>query len=154
MSNGITRWNPYRELMTVQNVMDRFFDDWRPFFEEGRATMGANPLALDVHEDENSFLLTTDLPGLKPDQINIRQDGDFLVIEGETRDEFETPAEGQRPLVKERRYGRYSRRLRLPQNVNFEQAEATYEDGVLKLRLPKAPQAQPRTIPVKHGSNR
>jgi HSP20 family protein len=153
MSNGMTRWNPYREMMTVQNVMDRFFDEWRPFFEEGRAAMGANPLALDVHEDENSYQISTGLPGLKPDQINIRQEGEYLVIEGETRDEFETPQEGQRPLVKERRYGRYSRRLHLPQNVNFEQAEATYEDGVLKLRLPKAPEAQPRTIPVKHGGN-
>src|SRR5688572_29507992 len=105
MSNGITRWNPFREMVAMQNVMDRFFDDWRPFLEEGRATMGANPLALDVHEEGNGYRISTDLPGLKADQINIRQEGDFLVIEGETRDEFETPAEGQRPLVKERRYG-------------------------------------------------
>src|SRR5688572_3774789 len=111
MSNGITRWNPVREMVTMQNLMDRFFDDWRPFFDEGRSTMGASALALDVHEDDNSFLITTDLPGLKADQINIRQEGDYLIIEGETRDELETPQEGQRPLVKERRYGRYSRRM-------------------------------------------
>ena len=153
MASNLTRWNPVRDLMTMQNVMDRFFDEnWRPLFEETRA--GSNPLALDVHEDDHSYTISTDLPGLKPEDINIRQEGEFVVIEAETRDEFEQqPQEGRRALIKERRYGHYSRRLRLPQNVNFEQAEATYNDGVLTLHVPKAPEAQPRTIQVKSGHN-
>lgn len=153
MTTQITRWNPFREMMTMQNMMDRLFEDWRPLWEDGQIA-GTNPLALDVHEEDNRYIITTELPGVKAENINVRQEGDYLLIEAETRDEMEhQPKEGRRALVKERRYGRYSRRIRLPQNVNFDKAEATYEDGVLKLQLPKAEEAVPRIIQVKHGSN-
>lgn len=148
MSNGITRWNPMREMVTMQNMMDRLFEDWRPFFDEPRTTSQA--LALDVHEDEKNYLITTELPGIKSEDIHVRQEGEYLVIEGETRDESETEeGEGHRALIKERRFGRYSRRLRLPQDIDFEKAEATYQDGVLKLTLPKSEARQPRVIPVR-----
>ena len=150
MANGITRWNPVREMTTMQNMMDRLFEDWRPFFDEGRTGIPANALALDVHEDDKSYIISTELPGVKPDQIQVRQEGEYLVIEGETHDENETEAQnGRRALVKERRFGRYSRRLRLPQNVDFDKSEATYQDGVLTLTLPKSEARQPRTIPVR-----
>ena len=152
MANNITRWNPFREMVTMQNMMDRLFDDnWRPFFEE--SNVGANPLALDVHEDERAYTISTDLPGVQADDIKVRQDGDYVVIEAETHDQFSEPQEGRRSLVKERRYGRYSRRLRLPQNVNFDQADANYQDGVLTLTLPKAEEPKPKTIQVKAASN-
>lgn len=148
MSNGIIRWNPIREMATMQSMMDRLFEDWRPFFDDDRPT--ANALALDVHEDDKAYTITTELPGVKVDDINVRQEGDYLVIEGETRDESETESgNGRRALIKERRFGRYSRRLRLPQDVEFEKAEATYQDGVLKLTLPKSEARQPRVIPVR-----
>ena len=154
MANGITRWSPLREMATMQNLMDRMFDDWRPFFEEGRPAATATALALDVHEDEKSYIITTELPGVKSDQIQVRQEGDYLVIEGETRDESETEGgNGRRALIKERRYGRYSRRLRLPQDIDFEKSEATYQDGVLTLTLPKSEARQPRVIPVRAGHN-
>ncbi len=151
MANNLTRYNPVREMLSMRDMVDRLFDDnWRPFFEEG--PVGANALALDVVEDDQQYRVTTELPGVKPDDIRVRQEGDYLVIEAETRDETETnPQEGQRPVIKERRYGHYSRRLRLPQRVDFDAAEATYEDGVLKLTLPKSAETQPRTIPVRTG---
>ena len=150
MANNITRWNPVREMATMQNMMDRLFEDWRPFFDEGRASMTTNALALDVHEDDHNYVITTELPGVKSDQIQVRQEGDYLVIEGETHDEHESEEEnGRRALIKERRFGRYSRRLRLPQDVDFDKAEATYQDGVLTLTLPKSEARQPRTIPVR-----
>jgi HSP20 family protein len=149
MANGITRWNPIREMATMQNMMDRLFEDWRPFLDESRVGLPANALALDVHEDDQNYVITTELPGVKPDQIQVRQEGDYLVIEGETRDEQESDEKnGRRALIKERRFGRYSRRLRLPQDVNFDKAEASYQDGVLTLTLPKSEARQPRTIPV------
>ncbi len=67
--------------------------------------------------------------------------------------ETTTERENQRTLIKERRYGRFSRRLRLPQNVDFAKAEANYEDGVLTLNLPKAAAEQPKTIQVKSKAN-
>ena len=150
MANGITRWNPVREMATMQNMMDRLFEDWRPFFEEGRTATGANPLALDVHEDDQSYIITTELPGVKSDEIQVRQEGDYLVIVAETHDEYESHEQsGRRALIRERRFGRYSRRLRLPQDVAYDKAEATYQDGVLTLTLPKSEERQPRTIPVR-----
>jgi HSP20 family protein len=153
MANNITRWAPFREMVTMQNLMDRFFEDnWRPFMDEDR--MGASPLAIDVHEDASSYTITTELAGVKADDINVRQDGDFILIEAETHDQSDTqPGEGRRALIKERYYGRYSRRLRLPQNVDFDRAEANYQDGVLTLTLPKSARSQPRTIQVKSGGN-
>lgn len=146
MANNITRWNPFREMAAMQNMMDRFFEDWRPFMEEGRQT--GNLLAIDVHEDENQYTVSTELPGVKPENINVRQEGEYLLIDAEIL-EHTTEHEGKRSLVKERRYGRFTRRLRLPQNIDFQNADANYEDGVLTLTLPKSAEAQPRTITVK-----
>lgn len=152
MANEITRWNPFREMAAMQNAMDRWFEqsNWRPFFtDEGR--VGANLLALDIHENDRNYVVTTDLPGVKAENIQIKQEGDYLLIDAEIP-EHEVE-EGTRPLVKERRYGRYSRRIRLPEHVDFDKADAGYNDGILTLTLPKAAEAQPKTIQVKTGSN-
>ena len=152
MSNRITRWYPFRDIVAMQNAMDRMFDDWRPFVNEGRMTQPGHALALDVHEDETQYIITTELPGMKAENINIKQEGEFLLIDAEMP-ETTTERENQRTLIKERRYGRFSRRLRLPQNVDFAKAEANYEDGVLTLNLPKAAAEQPKTIQVKSKAN-
>lgn len=156
MANGITRWNPLREMATMQNMMDRFFEDWRPLYEEGRG-LSLNNLAIDVDEEDNQYIITTELPGVKADDIHVRQEGDYLVIEAETRDQSEQQQgddseKNRRSLVRERRYGQYSRRLRLPQMIDISKAEATYQDGVLTLKLPKSQETQPRSIPVRTGS--
>ncbi len=157
MAGEITRWNPFREMANMQNVFDRFFDDWRPyandwrpFFAEG---MNANMLAINVHEDDNQYTVTTELPGVKSENINVRQDGDYLLIEADIPEETsEQQDDNKRWLVRERRSGHFSRSIRLPQNVNFDKSEATYHDGVLTLTLPKAENALPRQIPVKTGN--
>ena len=150
MANNMVRWNPFRDMVAMQNAMDRIFSEgWQPLYDE--TTSGSRALALDVHEDEKNYIVTTELPGVKADDIKIHVDGDFLVIEGETQDHH-TQNESNRPLVKERRYGHYSRRIRLPQSVNFDKADARYEDGVLTLTLPKAEEAQPKTIQVRSGN--
>lgn len=152
MSNSLTRWNPMRELANVQSMMDRLFEDWRPYSEElGRAT--GNLLAMDVDEDDQQYTVTTELPGVQSENIKVRQDGDYLLIEGEIPEQT-VEREGKRSLIKERHYGRFSRRVRLPQNVDFEKAEATYDNGVLTLTLPKAKEVITRSIPVKVGSSK
>lgn len=147
---NLIRWNPFREMAAMQNAMDRFFEEnWRPFFEEGRWTW--NTLALDMDEDDNAYTVTTELPGVKPENIQVRVDGDMLTIEGEIPEEV-TEKKGARTIMKERRYGKFSRRIRLPQAVNRDKVEASYQDGVLKLTLPKTEAAQPKLIPVKTGN--
>ena len=109
-------------------------------------------MALDVQEDDNRCVVTTELPGVKSEHINVRQDGDYLLIEANIPEETTEKKEGERWLLKERRSGQYSRRIRLPQNVDFDKAEATYHDGVLTLTLPKAEKAIPHQIPITTGN--
>ncbi len=151
MANNITRWNPLREMAAMQSAMDRLFEEtWQPLFDN-RST-GINSLALDVDETDSTYTVTTELPGVKPENIHVKLDGDYLMIEGEIPTE-ETQEEGTRSLMRERRYGRFTRSIRLPLAVDSDKVEATYEDGLLKLTLPKSETAQPRQIPVKSGSN-
>jgi HSP20 family protein len=147
MSN-ITRWSPFREMVAMQNVLDRMFDDtWRSWTGLDETVMGGN-LALDLNEDDHNYIVTTALPGVEADNINIRLHNDMLTIEGEIP-ERETEKKGQRSLLKERYYGRFSRTIRLPQPVNRDEVEATFDNGILTLTLPKSPEAQPKLIPIR-----
>jgi HSP20 family protein len=145
---NITRWNPMREMAAMQNALDRMFDDtWRSWSGVDESVMGGN-LALDIQEDDNSYTVTTALPGVESEHINVRIHNDMLTIEGEIP-EKEVEKEGKRSLLKERYYGRFSRSIRLPQPVNRDQVDASFDNGVLTLTLPKSPEAQPKTIQVK-----
>lgn len=147
----LIRWNPVREMAAMQSAMDRLFEDaWRGLSDDSRANAG-HPLALDIHEDDQSYIVTTELPGVKSENIQVKLDGEYLVIEAEIPEQV-IERENARQLVKERRYGHTSRRLRLPQNVDFNHTEATYENGVLTLNLPKSQETQPRVIPVRTGN--
>ena len=148
---NIIRWNPIREMAAMQNVMDRMFDEtWRSL--RPVSEIDGNALALDVHEDDTNYFVSTALPGVTEDNIHINLHDDVLTIEAELP-ERKVEREGSRTLVQERVYGKYSRRIRLPNSVNAEKVEAQYENGVLTLTLPKAENALPRNIPVKRLSN-
>lgn len=147
MANQITRWNPWREMAAMQNAMDRLFNEtWREF--EQRSGEGGNWLALDVQENDDNFIVHTDLPGVSPDHIQIQVHDGLLTIDAEIPEHVVEDDKG-RSLVRERRYGRFSRSIQLPQSVDNEHVEAEYENGVLTLTLPKAEDAKPRSIPVK-----
>ncbi|MCU0497412.1 MAG: Hsp20/alpha crystallin family protein [Anaerolineae bacterium] len=149
---NITRWNPMREIAAMQNLMDRMFEDTvRGINTSGG--LGGSALALDVHEDEKSYTVTTALPGVDAEGVKINLHEDVLTIEAELP-ERKIEREGTRTLIQERSYGRFSRTIRLPHTINAEGVEAHYEDGILTLTLPKAENALPRAIPVKRlGAN-
>jgi HSP20 family protein len=140
----LTRWNPARELAMMQSALDRIFDEtWRAI---GQYTNGV--LAFDAYETDDAYTVIVELPGLNPDDINIRYGNGVLTVSGEfPRHEIENA----RVLQQERFYGRFNRSITLPLAVNADKIEATYEQGVLKLTLPKAPEAQPKQIKI--GSN-
>ena len=145
---SITRWNPFRDLAARRSAMDRFFDDpWRFMIEDLSAEDRA--LAIDMHEDDKAYTVTTDLPGIDVKNIRVNVEGDYLVVEGEIPEEQVEKKEGKRVLVQERRSGKLSRVLRLPQPVDSGKAEATFENGVLTLTLPKSATAAATTIPIK-----
>jgi len=148
---SIMRWNPFRDLAARRSAMDRFFgDDWRSFMEN--MTFDEKALAVDVHEDDHAYTVTTELPGVEANNIHVNLEGDYLVIEGEIPEQKVKTKEDQRTLVQERRYGKLSRTIRLPQPVDSSKTEATYENGVLTLTLPKTATAKATAIPIKVGS--
>ena len=147
MNNNIIRWNPRNEVASMQQMMERFFDDmWRPFAAgEG----GTNTLAIDVHEDDTCYTVVTSMPGVKAEHVNVRLDANnMLVIEGEIPEETTTD-EDKRTLIRERRYGKFLRSIRLPQTVDNDKVEAVFNDGVLTLTLPKTESVKSKVIAVK-----
>ena len=148
----IMRWNPLREMAAMQSAMDRIFNDtWRNM-NWNESDMGAFSLPIDVHETDKDYTVTTDLPGVNPDDIHVKFQDGMLLIEAELPEQKEEQ-DGQRALMKERRYGKFTRAVRLPQQVNAANVEAAFHDGVLTLTLPKAEEVQPRLIPVKTNGN-
>jgi HSP20 family protein len=128
-------------MVTMQSALDRLFDDtWRGIRHD------TGSLALDVHETDQAYLVSAAIPGVSADAVNISLHDGVLTISGEVTQQ--TP-EDSRALMLERTYGKFHRSIRMPQTVDINAVEATVENGVLTLTLPKLPEAQPRVIPVK-----
>lgn len=146
---NIIRRDPYRDLAQMRNMIDRFFDD--TFFDQDWGTLPgfSETLPLDVEEKDNEFVVSASLPGINPDDLDITYTGSTLTIKGEIKEEKEE--KGQYHL-RERRYGSFARSITLPSSVKADKIDASYEAGVLKLRLPKAEEAKPKRIPIKTTS--
>lgn len=145
------RWNPFREIESMRQAMDRWMDE-RGFNNLGFSSNSQNlSLAVDVHETENGYELTASLPGVKPEDVEISVNKDIVTVRGRT----EQNEEGQQGnyIYRERHAGSFQRSVRLPDQVNSEQVEASLENGVLKVTLPRLQQATQRRIQVKAGSN-
>jgi HSP20 family protein len=142
----IVRWNPLREMATMQTVMDHLFEDtWRSV----RPAVAGSGLALDVYESDAKYTIFTAIPGVEPGQISVSLDDDVLTISGEVAQPVFAENENARALLFERTYGKFARSVRLGVPVDSDNIEAAYENGVLKLSVPKAPQAQPKLIPIR-----
>jgi HSP20 family protein len=139
--------------MTLRRAMDRIFDEdflRSPFVQEREAD--SQLLPLDVTTTKDSLVVHAALPGVKPDQVQITIENGTLTITGQTLEEH--AEEGASHLVREIRRGQFSRSVTLPNGLEPDKAEATFEHGVLKLRIPKAEQVKPRQIritPVTEG---
>ncbi len=143
----ITRGTPWRDVRTLRDAMDELFEE---SFVQPRERQTERPerrwrLPLDVYTTPEEIVIVASLPGLTPDEVDITIDGDRLTIRGELR----PPLQNVDYLFQERACGPFSRTLTLNVPVNAEQAEATFENGVLTLTLPKAEESRPKTIEVK-----
>ena len=145
---AIERWQPFPELVSLRQAMDRLFED--SFVRPSRllTTIGevAAP-ALDVYQTSNEMVVKATLPGVKPEDVDIDITGDTLTIKGETKAEQEIKKEDY--LYQERRYGAFSRSITLPGGLKSDKVEAAMENGVLTLTIPKAEEAKPKKITVK-----
>ena len=139
----VIRWNPIREMATMQGALDRLFDEsWRN--TRGSAENGTLPL--DVHETDNAYVVSATMPGVSANDINISLHDGVLTISGAMQ---QPTYENSRALLLERTYSKLQRSIRLPQPVVQDSIEALLENGVLTLTLPKTAEAQPRVIPVR-----
>lgn len=144
----IVRWEPFREMMTLRDAMDRLLED--SFVRPSRLLwpdLGRGELPIDMYQTDNDVIVKASIPGLKPDEVDISITGDTLTIKGEHKEERETKEQDY--FLKERRYGAFSRSLTIPVPVKTDKAEATFENGVLTLTLPKAEEVKPKQIKVK-----
>ena len=149
----LRRYNPLGEMVSLRQAMDRLFEDsfvdpagWRGGGEGAQA-----PAAIDVHETPEAVVVTAALPGVKPDDVEITLTGQTLTIRGEFKADESVPREQY--LYQERRFGSFGRQIQLPTRLQGERAEASFENGLLKLTIPKAEEVKPRQIQIRAGRN-
>lgn len=143
---NITRWEPFREISRMQDLLDQMMD--RAILDSpSRGVMGRIPL--DVLQTDEAVVVKATVPGMSADDLSVSISGEALCIKGELKEELEQD-EGEY-LLRERRFGSFSRTITLPTLVDSAKAEATFKDGILTLTLPKAEQVKPRQITVKAG---
>jgi HSP20 family protein len=148
MQMAIERWQPFSELISLRQAMNRLFEDSfvRPSCTlEARGEVAAP--ALDIYQTPSEIVMKAVLPGVKPEDVNIDITGDTLTVKGESKAEQEVKREDY--LYQERRYGAFSRSVVLPGGLKSDKAEATMEDGVLTLTIPKAEEVKPKAIKIK-----
>ncbi len=144
---SLSRWDPFRETISLREAMDRLFEESFIRPSEGASWReGALTIPVDMYETDEDMVVSAAVPGLKPEDVDISITGNTLTLNGEFRSE----EEGERGNVhfQERRYGKFQRSMSLPANTNAEEVDAVFEDGVLKITLPKAEEAKPKQIPV------
>ncbi|HEU5367879.1 MAG TPA: Hsp20/alpha crystallin family protein [Ktedonobacterales bacterium] len=156
----INRWDPFQEMVSLRDAMNRLMEE--SFLlpsrmpgtigqESGQlATRGTRQIgspAVDIQEQDDTFIVRASLPGVGPEDVRVEAHGNQVTLNGQVRQEQET--ERGNYIVRERRVGQFHRSFTLPTDVNPDQAEATFENGILTLRLPKSEMARARQIPIR-----
>ena len=148
MRDTIVRWDPFRDLVSIQDELNRLF---------GRTFAGIEPLrpgaagtrmpSMDVFETEDKVVATVELPGVDPKEVEVSVEDSTLTISGERRFSSEVTEESYHRT--ERRYGAFSRAITLPQTVDTGKVDARFDKGVLTIEVAKAEKAKPKKIQIK-----
>ena len=150
---AIVRWDPFREFATLQNQMNRLFQDISPARTgagEEFMTTGTFVPPVDIYEDEHSITLKLEVPGIEEKDLDIRVENQTLVVRGERKIEKDLKEENFHRI--ERSYGAFSRSFTLPNTVDTNNVNADYANGVLTVTLAKRAEAKPKQIKVNVGS--
>jgi HSP20 family protein len=139
--------DPLREMFDLQRSINQLFDDSVGKSSRDGIALSTWIPAVDVYEDENSFLIKAELPEVNKDDVKVNLHDNTLSISGERRFENEQKRDGYHRV--ERSYGEFYRSFTLPPNVNTDAINAQFKDGVLRLTLPKKEEAKPKQISVK-----
>jgi len=141
----ITRFEPFREFSTLQNQLNRVFQDFGRGNEE-LLTSGTFVPAVDIYEDQHSLNLKLEVPGIEQKDLDIQLENNTLTVRGERKFEEEEKEENFHRI--ERRYGSFARSFTLPNTVETDNVQAVYENGILKIKLAKRAEAKPKQIKV------
>jgi HSP20 family protein len=146
---AIVRWEPFRDLVSIQERMNRLFDD--AFRGIGRGadddiTSGSWAPAVDIFEQDGNIVLKAELPGVDPKDVEVRVENNVLTLRGERRFENEVKRESFHRI--ERSYGSFGRSFTLPNVIDTEKIKAEFKDGVLRMTLPKKEEAKPKQISI------
>ncbi|MET0283386.1 MAG: Hsp20/alpha crystallin family protein [Polyangiales bacterium] len=133
-------WDPFADL-------SRFQREFEKSFSQGRARPASFAPSVDVQEEEDALVLRADLPGVKREDIDIQVDGNVLTLKGERK--LETASEQRRYHRVERSHGSFVRQWQLPTNVEASKVDASFENGVLTLKLPKKEEQKARKIEIR-----
>jgi HSP20 family protein len=150
MDMTLVRWDPAGEVDSLQSEVNRLFDT---FFANGRGG-AANARrwvpAMDLAESEDELVLTADLPGMSEDDISIEIKDGVLTIAGERRDSRREEGKGYHRV--ERSFGRFARTLSLPDGIDADRVAASFDRGVLEVRIPKPEERKPHRVPIGAGA--
>ena len=145
---AITRWDPFREVVALQNRMNSLFREMNE--NENPLTTASFVPAVDIYEDPRKVVLKLEVPGTEEKDLDIRVENNTLTVKGERKFEKDEKEENFHRI--ERRYGTFYRSFTLPSTVDTENVQASYNAGILKLELNKKPEAQPKQIKVNFGN--
>jgi HSP20 family protein len=144
----LTRWDPFQEMLNLRRTVDRLFDNASSDGEWPQSVVWG--LAVDVVENKDDFIVKASIPGINPNDLDVSYVDDTLTIKGEIKSDNE--AKENQYHLHERRYGSFARSITLPVKIKGDSIQASYENGVLTLRLPKAEEVKPKRIAIKIGA--
>jgi HSP20 family protein len=150
MPNNIVRFDPFEDLARLQREVNRLFEDSNRSGSRGSSEMTSARLwapAVDIYEDGNEIVFRAELAGLKQEDIDIEMTGDTLTIKGERR--FEDKQQKENYVRVERAYGQFQRSFTIPVPVEHDKVSASYRDGLLEIRVPKAEATRPKKVQVR-----
>jgi HSP20 family protein len=150
---SITRWDPFGDMVSLRDAMERLFAESvvRPRGANSGGGSGTSSLAVDVHEQGDDYVVSAPIPGVNPDDVDITVRGDMLRIRGERHEQSQQGGENKRYLIREQRFGSFERVIQLPSSVKADGAKADFKNGVLTITLPKSEESKERRIPVQGG---
>jgi HSP20 family protein len=147
---AITRYtygNPWRELDQLTNRLSQMFEKDFPM----PSSAGTWAPAVSVEETQDELVLTAELPGVKPEDVDVELENNILTIRGEKREQRKEEDENRRYHLWERTYGSFQRAFTLPRTVRAEDISAEFSEGLLRIRMPKAAEAKSRRIQIRGG---
>jgi HSP20 family protein len=147
---AIVRWEPFRDLLSLQDRMNRLFDESyrgnRGTADDEWALGGSWAPAVDIYEQDGNIVMKAELPGVDPKVVDIRLENNTLTLRGERKLDNEVKQDNYHRV--ERSYGSFTRSFTLPAVVDTEKIQANYKDGVLRLTLPTKEEAKPKQIAI------